>query len=63
MRQNRRSGWGNYFPMGNAGREFNKMDYFVVKSLRRWEYLGADNGPRNIRRRLAISYTGWGCTR
>lgn len=31
-------GWGNYFRTGNAGREFNKMDGFVVKSLRRWQY-------------------------
>jgi group II intron reverse transcriptase/maturase len=31
-------GWGNYFRTGNADREFNKMDYFVVRSLRRWQY-------------------------
>src|SRR6202165_49656 len=31
-------GWGNYFRTGNADREFNKMDYFVVKSLRGWQY-------------------------
>jgi len=30
-------GWGNYFRTGNAGREFNKMDAFVIKSLRRWQ--------------------------
>ena len=30
-------GWGNYFRTGNADREFNKMDGFVVKSLRRWQ--------------------------
>jgi group II intron reverse transcriptase/maturase len=30
-------GWGNYFRTGNADREFNKMDSFVVKSLRRWQ--------------------------
>jgi hypothetical protein len=29
-------GWGNYFRTGNADREFNKMDRFVVTSLRRW---------------------------
>ena len=29
-------GWGNYFRTGNADREFNKMDYFVIRSLRRW---------------------------
>jgi hypothetical protein len=28
-------GWGNYFRTGNAGREFNRMDYYVVRSLRR----------------------------
>ena len=26
-------GWGNYFRTGNADREFNKMDYFVVHEL------------------------------
>jgi len=31
-------GWGNYFRTGNADREFNKMDTFVVRSLRRWQY-------------------------
>jgi hypothetical protein len=31
-------GWGNYFRTGNADREFNKMDSFVVRSLRRWQY-------------------------
>jgi len=31
-------GWGNYFRPGNADREFNKMDGFVVKRLRRWQY-------------------------
>ena len=30
-------GWGNYFRTGNADREFNKMDAFVVQSLRRWQ--------------------------
>jgi RNA-directed DNA polymerase len=31
-------GWGNYFRTGNSDREFNKMDYFVVRRLRRWQY-------------------------
>ena len=31
-------GWGNYFRTGNADREFNKMDSFVVRSLRRWQH-------------------------
>ncbi|HKD01634.1 MAG TPA: group II intron reverse transcriptase/maturase [Terriglobales bacterium] len=30
-------GWGNYFRTGNADREFNKMDNFVVQRLRRWQ--------------------------
>ena len=31
-------GWGNYFRTGNAEREFNRMDTFVVMSLRRWQH-------------------------
>lgn len=31
-------GWGNYFRTGNADREFNKMDAFVIQSLRRWQH-------------------------
>ena len=38
-------GWGNYFRTGNADREFNKMDYFVVKSLRRWQYRRGGQRP------------------
>jgi len=30
-------GWGQYFRTGNADREFNRMDGFVVMSLRRWQ--------------------------
>jgi group II intron reverse transcriptase/maturase len=30
-------GWGNYFRTGNADREFNKMDRFVLQRLRRWQ--------------------------
>ncbi len=30
-------GWGNYFRTGNADREFNKMDAFVVYRLRQWQ--------------------------
>ena len=37
-------GWGTYFRTGNADREFNKMDGFVVHSLRRWQY--RRGGPR-----------------
>jgi group II intron reverse transcriptase/maturase len=38
-------GWGNYFRTGNADREFNKMDGFVVKSLRRWQYRRGGQRP------------------
>jgi group II intron reverse transcriptase/maturase len=31
-------GWGNYFRTGNADREFNKLDSFVVLRMRRWQY-------------------------
>jgi group II intron reverse transcriptase/maturase len=42
-------GWGNYFRTGNADREFNKMDGFVVKRLRRWQY--RRGGQRPTKRR------------
>lgn len=38
-------GWGQYFRTGNADREFNKMDHFVVKSLRRWQYRRGGQRP------------------
>src|SRR5579862_7775170 len=38
-------GWGNYFRTGNADREFNKMDAFVVQSLRRWQYRRGGQRP------------------
>jgi ubiquitin len=38
-------GWGNYFRTGNADREFNKMDCFVVKRLRRWQYRRGGQRP------------------
>jgi group II intron reverse transcriptase/maturase len=38
-------GWGNYFRSGNADREFNKMDYFVVRSLRRWQFRRGGQRP------------------
>ena len=31
-------GWGNYFRTGNADREFNKMDGYVFRSIRRWQF-------------------------
>ena len=38
-------GWGNYFRTGNADREFNKMDCFVVKCLHRWQYRRGGQRP------------------
>ena len=38
-------GWGNYFRTGNADREFNKMDGFVYKSLRRWHFRRGGQRP------------------
>jgi RNA-directed DNA polymerase len=38
-------GWGNYFRTGNADRKFHKMDGFVVKSLRRWQYRRGGQRP------------------
>ncbi len=38
-------GWGNYFRAGNADWEFNKMDRFVVKGLRRWQYRRGGQRP------------------
>ena len=38
-------GWGNYFRSGNADREFNQMDSFVVKRLRRWQYRRGGQRP------------------
>ena len=38
-------GWGNYFRTGNADREFNKMDAYVVQSLRRWQYRRGGQRP------------------
>lgn len=38
-------GWGNYFRTGNADREFNKMDSFVVQSLRRWQFRRGGQRP------------------
>jgi group II intron reverse transcriptase/maturase len=30
-------GWGNYFRTGNADREFNRLDAFVYRRMRRWQ--------------------------
>jgi RNA-directed DNA polymerase len=38
-------GWGNYFRTGNADGQFNKMDRFVVKSLRRWQHRRGGQRP------------------
>jgi RNA-directed DNA polymerase len=45
-------GWGNYFRTGNADREFNKMDSFVVKSLRRWQFR---RGGQRVTKRAPFS--------
>lgn len=31
-------GWGNYFRTGNADREFNKLDRYVIDRLKRWQW-------------------------
>jgi len=38
-------GWGNYFRTGNADREFNSMDHFVVQRLRCWQYRRGGQRP------------------
>jgi RNA-directed DNA polymerase len=38
-------GWGNYFRTGTADREFNKLDRFVFRSLRRWQYRRGGQRP------------------
>ena len=38
-------GWGNYFRTGNADREFNQMDSYVVKSLHRWQHRHGGQRP------------------
>ena len=43
-------GWGNYFRTGNADREFNKMDGFVIQRLRRWQF--RRGGQRTTKRPL-----------
>ena len=43
-------GWWNYFRTGNADREFNKMDAFVIQSLRRWQ--SRRGGQRGTKRPL-----------
>ena len=51
-------GWGNYFRTGNADREFNKMDNFVVKRLRHWQW--RRGGQRATKRPLFTSQQLWG---
>jgi len=43
-------GWGNYFRTGNADREFNKMDSYVVRSVRHWQ--SRQGGQRPTKRPL-----------
>jgi RNA-directed DNA polymerase len=38
-------GWGNYFRTGNADREFNKTDGYVVQRLRRWQHRRGGQRP------------------
>ena len=38
-------GWGNYFRTGNADREFNQMDSYVVRKLRRWQHRRGGQRP------------------
>ena len=38
-------GWGNYFRTGNADREFNQMDSFVLLRLRRWQFRRGGQRP------------------
>jgi len=52
-------GSGNYFRTGNADREFNKMDGFVVKACGAGSIGEAGRDPRSARHSLAISSTGW----
>jgi len=47
-------GWGNYFRTGNADREFNQMDGFVIRSLRHWQY--RRGGQRPSHRRLLTGH-------
>ena len=55
-------GWENYFRTGNAGREFNKMDGFVVKSLRRWQYRRGGQRPTKRTPYTGDRLHGMGCT-
>jgi hypothetical protein len=55
-------GWGNYFRTGNADREFNKMDGFVVNVCAAGNTGGAGSGPRSALPSPALSFTGWDCT-
>ena len=43
-------GWGNYFRTGNADREFNKLDGFVYRRMRRWQFR---RGGQRVTRRNA----------
>jgi hypothetical protein len=37
--------WGNYFRTGNADWEFNKMDCFVIRRSRPWQYRWGGQWP------------------
>ena len=54
-------GWGNYFRTGNADREFNQMDCFVVKSRRRWQYRRGGQRPTKRAPLTGDQLYGMGC--
>lgn len=39
-------GWGNYFRTGNADREFNKVDDYVLYRLKRWQWRRGGQRPK-----------------
>jgi group II intron reverse transcriptase/maturase len=51
-------GWGNYFRTGNADREFNKLDTFVYRRMRRWQI--RRGGQRATRRKAWTSQQLYG---
>ncbi|MEZ5356836.1 MAG: group II intron maturase-specific domain-containing protein [Bryobacteraceae bacterium] len=55
-------GWGNYFRTGNADREFNRMDRFVFRSPRRWQYGRGGQRPTKREPFTGELGLGWVCT-
>ena len=56
-------GWGNYFRTGNAGREFNKIDRFVIRSLWRWQSRRGGQRPTKRARFSGDQLCGMGLQR